>query len=111
MARYRPNHKGIAAYLRSSELADVTKAIAEDVARRAREKAPRSNNPEDGHYADGITVERDDSAGAKGDRVGFNVVATQGHPTLVEWGRKPGNGSPGYPGQHVMRDAAKEVTE
>lgn len=106
MARFQPDHKGIAAFIRSDEVVKATKRVADQIADVARANAP----VETGEYARGIKVERNDAGGIRGDRVVFEVVATGGHPTLVEWGRNPGNGSPGYAGDHVMQRAVEEVT-
>lgn len=111
MAKYNPDRAGVAEFLRSPQLARTTERVAESIAKTARANAPRSNDGEGVPYADGIVVERMENAGIRGDRVGYEVIATGGHPTLVEWGRRPGNGNSGYEGQHIMRNAMLEVTQ
>lgn len=106
MARYKADNKSMAKFLRSEGLLEAIRPAALDVQSRAKRLAPAGDD-----YRDGIVVERDESGGAKGDRVGWNVVATGGHPTLVEWGRNDGNHGGAYEGQRVMRRAAEEVTE
>lgn len=106
---YTADHLGVAEFLKSEQLARGTKSVAEDIADAARRLAPVSDDPRDGHYASGIVVERENSAGIRGDRIGYEVIATEGHPTLVEWGRAPSGDHPGYPGQHVMRRAIEEA--
>lgn len=107
---YTADHKGVAGFLKSHQLSKATKSVANQIATTARRIAPVSDDHDDGHYVSGIVVERIDNAGVKGDRIGYEVVATAGHPTLVEWGRSPGEGHPGYPGFHVMQRAAEEVS-
>lgn len=93
-------------FLKDERLAQAIYPVARDIQARAQRLAPEGDE-----YRNGIVVRRDESGGVKGDRVAWSVVAEGGHPTLVEWGRAPGNHGGAYEGQHVMRRAAEEVSD
>lgn len=92
---YRPNSVGLKPLLLSDELGDLCVERAEVGAAYARGRAVRAT----GAHADSIHVERVTGAGAKGDRVGAEIVADSPHSAPAEFGRR------GRGGDHALRSA------
>lgn len=56
---YRPDHDSFGAFMKSDQMRDATVEAAQDIARRARELAPRQDPPSETPMADQFEVNED----------------------------------------------------